>query len=437
MLSRKHVVLVASAVTLAAISVAQQVTSKSAGYGQAPRLDPPKPGSETKNFSTVGKWPSGSMPTAPAGFKVQRFAENLVSPRWIYVLPNGDILIAEGSTKPKPPKDEKDKEKEKLLRQAGNIAPSADRITLLRDSNKDGVVDTRAVFREGLNQPFGMLLLKGQFYVANTDSVLQFPYKDGQTKLEGQGKKILDLPAGGYNNHWTRNLIANPAGTKIYVTVGSASNVAENGMQEEQRRANVLEINPDGSGERIFASGLRNPNGMDWEPITNALWTVVNERDNLGDDIVPDYLTSVRDGAFYGWPFSYWGKNVDPSVKEKNPTLVSKAIAPDFALGSHTASLGLTFYKAVAFPQRYRGGAFIGQHGSWNRTQYSGYKVVFVPFRNGRPEGPVEDFLTGFLADPKTGRTNGRPVGVAVEAQGALLVADDTGNTIWRVSPAK
>lgn len=392
---------------------------------------------ETKNYSTAGQWPAGTMPAAPAGFTVQRFAEGLVSPRWIYVLPNGDILVAEGSTKAKPPKDEKEKQKQELLRQAGNIAVSADRITLLRDANKDGVVETRTVFREALNQPFGMLLLKDQFYVANTDGILQFTYKSGQTRLEGAGKKILDLPAGGYNNHWTRNLIANAAGTKIYVTVGSASNVAEHGIAEENRRANILEINPDGSGERIYAAGLRNPNGMDWEPNTGVLWTVVNERDNLGDDLVPDYLTGVRENGFYGWPYSYFGKHPDPSVKEQRPDLVNKAIMPDFALGPHTASLGLTFYKAGAFPQRYRGGAFIGQHGSWNRTEFSGYKVVFVPFRNGRPATPVEDFLTGFLADSKTGRTYGRPVGVAVDSSGALLVADDTGNAVWRVSPGK
>ena len=377
------------------------------------------------------------MPTVPAGFAVQRFAENLVNPRWLYVLPNGDVLVAESSTNPKTPKNEKERQVQKLLRQAGNITPNADRITLLRDANRDGIVDTRTVFKDGLNQPFGMLLLKDQFYVANTDGILQFTYKEGQTRIEGLGKKILRLPEGGYNNHWTRNLIANAAGTKIYVSVGSASNAAEHGMEEEARRANILEINPDGSGERIFGSGLRNPNGMDWQPNTNMLWTVANERDNLGDDLVPDYLTSVRDGGFYGWPYSYFGQNVDPRVREQRPELVNKAIVPDFALGPHTASLGLVFYKGTAFPERYRGGVFIGQHGSWNRTRFSGYKVIFVPFRDGRPVAPVEDFLTGFLADENTGKTNGRPVGVIVDSAGALLVADDTGNTIWRVIPAK
>ena len=420
----------------ALIAAAQVPSSRLPGIGPNPELPKPVP-EETVNFSTKGEWTADAKPTAPNGFKVQRFAGDLVSPRWIYVLPNGDVLVAEASTKPKPAKSEEDKGKEALLRKAGNIVPSADRITLFRDTNKDGVPETRAVFREGLNQPFGMLLLGDRFYVANTDSVLMFPYKTGQTKLEGEGKKILDLPAGGYNNHWTRNLIANKAGTKIYVSVGSASNIAEHGMEEERRRAAILEINPDGSGERIYASGLRNPNGMDWHPETGVLWTAVNERDGLGDELVPDYLTSVKEGGFYGWPYSYFGQHVDPRVKPQRPELVAKAIVPDFGLGSHTASLGMTFYKSDAFPGRFRGGAFIGQHGSWNRSRYAGYKVLFVPFQKGRPVTPVEDFLTGFLADPQTGKTNGRPVGVTVDSAGALLVADDVGNTIWRVSVAK
>jgi glucose/arabinose dehydrogenase len=436
MVTRKAISLV-STFTLTALLAAQQVSSKLPGIGPNPQLPPPNPAAETIRFSTVRKWPAGTTPKAPPGFAVQRFADNLVSPRWLYVLPNGDILVAEASTKPKPAKDEATKRHEELLRQAGNIATSADRITLLRDADRDGVVETRTVFRDGLNQPFGMLLLKDQFYVGDTDGILQFPYKSGQTRLEGSGKKILDLPAGGYNNHWTRNLIANVAGTKIYISVGSGSNIAEDGMEQEKRRANILEINPDGSGERIYASGLRNPNGMEWQSNTDILWTVVNERDNLGEDLVPDYLTRVREGGFYGWPYSYFGKYLDPRVKEQRPDLVSKAIVPDFALGSHTASLGLTFYKANAFPQRYRGGVFIGQHGSWNRTQFSGYKVIFVPFRSGLPAVPLEDFLTGFLADSKTGKAYGRPVGVTVDLSGALLVADDTGDTVWRVIASK
>ncbi len=405
--------------------------------GPDPALPKPQPKTETKKFSTVGGWAKGTTPKAPAGFKVQLFADQLINPRWIYVLPNGDVLVAEASTKPKPPKTEKDKEKQDLLRQAGNISRNADRITLLRDSNQDGTVDERHIFAENLSQPFGMLLLNDHFYVANTDGILRFPYTKGQTELKGKGTSILNLPAGGYNNHWTRNLIANRDGTKIYVSVGSGSNAAEEGMEQEKRRANIIEINPDGTGERIYASGLRNPNGMDWAPGTNTLWTVVNERDDLGDDLVPDYLTSVKSNGFYGWPYSYFGKNIDPQVKEQRPDLVEKAIVPDYSLGPHTASLGMVFYQSNLFPEKYRNGIFIGQHGSWNRTTFSGYKVIFVPFRDGRPATPAEDFLTGFLADPQTGRTNGRPVGVAVDSAGALLVADDTGNSIWRVVPEK
>ena len=401
--------------------------------GPKPVLPPPKP-AETVKFSTAGSWPSGKTPSAPQGFRVQRFGENLVNPRWLYVLPNGDVLVAESSTLPKAEKSEEQKQHNELLRQAGNIRTNKNRITLLRDANHDGVVESQTAFRGGLNQPFGMLYLNGKLYIANTDSILQFDFKPGQTSLTGTGKKIAGLPAGGYNNHWTRNLVANSAGTKIYVAVGSASNVAEHGIQEEQRRANILEMNPDGTGERIYASGLRNPNAMDWQGAT--LWTAVNERDNLGDDLVPDYITSVREDAFYGWPYSYWGSNVDSRVKPQRADLVQKAIAPDFAVGAHTASLGLAFYRGNAFPERYRDGAFIAQHGSWNRNAFSGYKVIFVPFRSGRPSMPVEDFLTGFLADA-AGRTHGRPVGIAVDPSGALLVADDTGDSVWRVSYSK
>jgi glucose/arabinose dehydrogenase len=431
-----HPKAIATALLIAATPAAYSQNSPDHTYGASPKLPPPQP-AEVKNFSTAGKWPAGEMPKAPTGFRVQRFAEGLTNPRWLYVLPNGDVLVAEASTKPKPAKKPEDVEKQKLLQQAGNMRPSADRITLLRDADGDGVAETKSVFLAGLNQPFGMLLLDSHFYVANTDGILRFPFKPGQAKPEGKGQQILSLPAGGYNNHWTRNLIANSAGTKIYVSVGSASNIGENGMDEEKRRANILEINPDGSGERIFASGLRNPNGMDWQPGSNVLWTAVNERDNIGDNLVPDYITSVREGAFYGWPWSYWGSNVDARVKPQRPELVKKAIAPDFAVGPHTAALGFVFYKGDAFPERYRGGAFIGQHGSWNRTEFSGYKVLFVPFRDGRPAEPVEDFLTGFLADSNTGKTYGRPVGVAIDGTGALLVADDTGDVIWRVSASQ
>ncbi len=358
---------------------------------------------------TVG-WEDGQMPKAPVGFKVDKYASDLEHPRWIYQAPNGDVFVAESNTK-----------------------RSADRITLLRDTNKNGQPN-KEVFLEDLNQPFGMLVLGDYFYVANTDGLLRFPYKEGQAKITTKGEKIMDLPAGGYNNHWTRNLLASPDGKKIYVTVGSASNVAEHGMDEEVRRANILTINPDGSGETIFASGLRNPVGMAWVPGTNTLWTAVNERDELGDDLVPDYLTSVKQGGFYGWPYSYYGDNVDPRRKDENPELVKKALVPDVPLGAHTASLGLTFYDKTKFPAKYRNGAFVGQHGSWNRSELVGYKVVFVPFKDGQPTGPMQDFLTGFIADAKGSKVRGRPVGVTTLADGTMLVADDEGNTIWRVS---
>jgi glucose/arabinose dehydrogenase len=292
----------------------------------------------------------------------------------------------------------------------------------------------RTTFLSGLKQPFGMALIGNTFYVANTDGVWRYPYRTGDTQIADAGQKILDLPEGGYNNHWTRNLLVSADGSKIFVTVGSGSNVGENGAANEFHRANVLEINPDGSGLRIFASGTRNPNGLAYEPQSHVLWTVVNERDMLGDDLVPDYLTRVRDGDFYGWPYSYWGKHVDARVTPQRPDLVVKAITPDYALGAHTAPLGLAFYTANAFPAHYRGGAFIGQHGSWNRRQYSGYKVIFVPFVDGMPSGLPEDFLTGFMADKVNGIAYGRPVGVAVDRTGALLVADDTGNIVWRVA---
>jgi glucose/arabinose dehydrogenase len=293
-------------------------------------------------------------------------------------------------------------------------------------------VDLQEVFLTELNQPLGMLVLNNAFYVANTDGLMQFPYKEGATKLTAKGKKILSLPAGGYNNHWTRNIVANKEGSKIYISVGSASNVGEHGMEEEVRRAAILEVNPDGTGERIYASGLRNPVGIDWAPGTNTLWTAVNERDELGDELVPDYLTSIKEDGFYGWPYAYFGAHEDPRRQGERPDLVKKTLVPDVALASHSASLGLAFYDKEAFPQKYRNGAFIGQHGSWNRSAFSGYKVVFVPFRNGKPAGKPEDFLTGFIVNEED--VYGRPVGVTVLKDGSMLVADDASNTIWRIS---
>jgi glucose/arabinose dehydrogenase len=401
--------------------------------------DPPLPAPDrslipTVNFSHTVPWPAGKTPVAPAGFKVTRYASGLDHPRWLYVLPNGDVLVAEASTISRQARSIRDTVQSWLLRRSGAIQESPNRITLLRDSRKSGEVDATFTFATGLHQPFGMLLLNGQFYVAATDGVWRFPYQDGDTHLAGAGQKILELPAGGYNNHWTRNILASRDGATLYVTVGSGSNIGENGIDNEFHRANILTINPDGSGLRVFASGIRNPNGMGFAPGTDVLWTVANERDMLGNDLVPDYLTSVHDGAFYGWPYSYWGKHVDERVKPQRPELVEKAIAPDYALGSHVAALGLVFYTASAFPEHFRGGAFIGEHGSWNRRPFSGYKVVYVPFRDGKPDGRPEDFVTGFMPAGDDGSTYGRPVGVAIDATGALLIADDVGNAIWRVA---
>jgi len=392
----------------------------------------PQPGESKTKFSKVIGWPEGKTPVAPAGFTVSKFVGGLTNPRWIYVAPNGDIFVAQATTEGK-------KVSDVVSGRAGsqNLGESPNSILIFRDANQDGKPEVAEVFLSGLHQPFGMLVIGDSFYVANTDGLWQYPYKEGQKKITAKGKKILELPAGGYNNHWTRNIIANADKSKIYVSVGSGSNVGENGMEHEVRRANILEINPDGSAERIYAAGLRNPVGMDWNPETKQLWTAVNERDELGDDLVPDYITSVKDGAFYGWPYAYFGPNEDPRMKGQKPELVKKTIAPDLAVGAHTASLGLAFYKAAAFPAKYKNGAFIGQHGSWNRSELSGYKVAFVPFQGGKPSGKLEDFLTGFIVEGGKSEVYGRPVGVAVLNDGSLLVADDAGNTLWRVSSDK
>jgi glucose/arabinose dehydrogenase len=367
------------------------------------------------NHPSVTGWIEGKKPIAPDGFTVIKFADGFENPRWIYEGPNGDLFISESSTS----------------------ANSANRITILQDKDQDGTFDTREIFLSNLNKPFGMLILGDYFYVADTDALMRYPYKKGQQTITETGKKILDLPAGGYNNHWTRNIIASPNGDKIYISVGSGSNVGEHGMKNEIRRANILEINPDGSGEKIYASGLRNPVAMEFYPGTETLWTAVNERDGLGDNLVPDYMTSVKRDGFYGWPYSYWGQHVDPRLEGQRNDLVEKAIVPDVDLGSHTASLGMTFYDQEGFPARYLNGAFVGQHGSWNRSEFSGYKVVFIPFSNGKPSGPMEDFLTGFIEDAKKGKVYGRPVCVTVLKDGSLLVADDAGNTIWQVKAEK
>ena len=384
------------------------------------------------NYSEVTGWPAGKTPIAPQGFTVSKFADSLKNPRWIYTGPNGDIFICESDGK----NSMKDKFSGKT--KAGNIESneSANRITVFRDANKDGVPETRTVFLTGLNHPFGMLIVGNFFYVANTDAVVRYPYTTGQTNITVQGQKLVDLPTG--KGHWTRNLLAGKDGKTIYVAVGSGSNVGENGMETEVNRAAILQMNPDGSNLHIFASGLRNPQGMAWAPGTNTLWTAVNERDALGDDLVPDYLTSVKEGGFYGWPYSYWGQHEDPRLKDKQqPELVKKAIVPDVSMGAHTASLGLAFDDKHAFKGKYAGGAFVGQHGSWNRSKLSGYEVVFVPFKDGKPSGPKEDFLTGFVQDASGKKVFGRPVGVAFSQSGDLLVADDASNTVWRVSAGK
>lgn len=395
-------------------------------------LPPADTNASKSKFSKVIGWPEGKTPVAPEGFTVTKFAGNLKSPRNIYVAPNGDIFVvlsnSERSAVEKAASIITGKAKAEVTGESANT------VVLLRDKNGDGKPELQTNFLKGLNQPYGVLAIGNSFYVANTDGIMKYPYRIGDTKITAKGVKILNLPAGGYNNHWTRNLIANKDNSKIYVSVGSGSNVGENGMEHELRRANILEINPDGTGELIYAAGLRNPVGMAWAPGTTTLWTAVNERDGLGDELVPDYITSVKKGGFYGWPYAYFGQNEDPRMNGRKPDLVAKTLVPDVAVGAHTASLGLTFYTGTNFPIKYRGGIFIGQHGSWNRSALSGYKVAFVPFSNGKPDAKVEDFLTGFIADQEKGEVYGRPVGVAVATDGALLIADDVSSTVWRVA---
>lgn len=404
------------------------------GFGPDPTLGKPEGGLPVLNAAKAVGWPADMKPVAPKGFVVTAFASGLAHPRWLYVLPNGDVLVAESSTEASAPKSLTDRIGIWLQKRGGSLMPSPNRVLLLRDADGDGVAEVREVFAENLQRPNGMALVGDQLFIANDNAIVRLTWRPGQTRAEGAPVKVADLPGGPINHHWVKNVIADPTGTRLYVTVGSNSNIAENGMAAETNRAAVLQMNLDGSGLRVFASGLRNPNGLAWEPQSKVLWTTVNERDLLGDDLVPDYMTGLREGGFYGWPYSYYGQTVDDRVKPPRPDLVAKAIKPDYALGPHTASLGLAFYTAQAFPAHYRGGAFVGQHGSWNRRPLSGYRVVFVPFANGRPTGEPEAFLTGFLDDK--GQARGRPVGVAVDSRGALLVADDAGKTVWRVAPA-
>jgi glucose/arabinose dehydrogenase len=406
-----------------------------AGTGPSPSL--PRPSTSLipmVHVVTAKGWPAGAQPTATEDTSVVAFAQGLEHPRWLYVLPNGDVLVAETNAPPRP-KDNTGIRGwffKKFQKKAGGAVPSANRISLLRDADGDGVAELRTILLKDLTSPFGMALVGSTLYVANSDAVVRFPYKEGQTTITEPAVKVVDLPGGLRNHHWTKNVIASPDGSKLYVAVGSNSNAAEHGIAEEAERAAVWEVDPATGTHRVFASGLRNPVGMAWNPETGALWVAVNERDELGSDLVPDYMTAVHEGAFYGWPYSYYGPHVDSRVKPQRPDLVAAAVPPDYALGPHTASLGLAYGGASDLPARFRNGMFVGQHGSWNRKPRSGYKVVFVPFQDGRPAGSAVDVLTGFVRE--NGEAMGRPVGVAFDTRGALLVADDVGNSIWRVS---
>jgi len=422
---------------VAALAACGDVTRlpPTADMGPQPVLPPARPPLiPTVHIAPAEGWPAGRAPQASNGLQVRAFAAGLEHPRWLFTLPNGDVLVAETNAPPQPDDTRglRGWVMGLVMKRAGAGVPSANRITLLRDTDGDGVADLRSVLLEGLNSPFGMALVGDALYVADSDAVLRFPYASGDLRIAAPGVRVVALPAGSINHHWTKNLIASADGSKLYVTVGSNSNVAERGLEAEAGRAAIWEVDATNGTHRIFASGLRNPNGLAWEPRSGALWTVVNERDELGSDLVPDYLTSVRDGAFYGWPYSYYGAHVDPRVQPPRPDLVATAVTPDYALGAHVAPLGLVSSAGTTLPAAYAQGMFVGEHGSWNRRPHSGYKVVFVAFADGKPTGLPLDVLTGFLSDE--GRAWGRPVGVALDKTGALLVADDVGNTVWRVS---
>jgi glucose/arabinose dehydrogenase len=435
---RPSLSILATAMLLALAGCGDRSTlAAGAGVGPAPQLPAPKSSLiPTVDIAPAKGWPEGGKPQAAQGLEVQALARGLDHPRWLYVLPNGDVLVAE-SNKPQTPETKQAGVRAwvmgKVMAKAGAGVPSADRITLLRDLDGDGVAETRSVFLKNLHSPFGMALVGDQLYVANADAIVRFPYKAGATEITDAPQTLAPLPAG-LNHHWTKNILASRDGSKLYATVGSNSNVGENGLEIEVNRAAILEVDIKTGATRLFASGLRNPNGMGWEPQTGALWTVVNERDEIGSDLVPDYLTSVQEGGFYGWPYSYYGQHVDERVQPPRPEMVAKAIVPDYALGAHVAALGLTFAKGAQLGPRFGSGAFIGQHGSWNRKPLSGYNVVYVPFANGKPNGMPVEILSGFVS--AEGDAYGRPVGVAIDKRGALLVADDVGNVVWRVRPA-
>ncbi|TFY98294.1 PQQ-dependent sugar dehydrogenase [Ramlibacter humi] len=432
---RLHWIPLAAVAALTACSGLAQLPESST-VGPSPQLPAPQQSLvPTVHIAPAEGWPEGAMPKAPAGWRVTAFARGLDHPRWLYVLPNGDVLVAE-TNKPQVPEDRKEKgfkvwAQGLVMKRAGAQVQSPDRITLLRDADGDGVAETKSVYLEKLHSPFGMALVGGQLYVANADAIVKFPYAAGQQRNTAAPTPVTDLP-GGRNHHWTKNILASRDGRKLYATVGSNSNAAEGGMGIEEGRAAIWEVDLASGQKRQLAGGIRNPNGLGWEPTTGALWTVANERDELGDDLVPDYLTSVKDGAFYGWPWSYWGAHVDDRVQPPRPDMVAKAIAPDYSLGNHVAPLGMAFSDGK-LPAPFASGAFVGEHGSWNRRQLSGYKVVFVPFANGKPSGAPVDFLTGFLSPD--GKAFGRPVGVVLDGKGGVLVADDVGNAVWRVAP--
>jgi len=428
--------LISLALPLAACQQQETATAEQT-YGPKPTLPAPEKSLiPTVNVAKAVGWSTGGKPIAAAGLAVNAFATGLDHPRTLYLLPNGDVLVTETNAPPRPEEEKGIKGwiTRLVMGRAGAATESANRITLLRDADGDGIAETRTIFLEGLNSPFGMALVGDDFYVANSDAIMKFPYQAGDTKITAPGAKLADLPAGPLNHHWTKDLVASADGSKLYATVGSNSNIGENGIEAESNRASVLEVDRATGKWRVFASGLRNPNGPAFQPQSGSLWVVVNERDELGNDLVPDYMTSVKEDGFYGWPYSYYGQHVDERVLPQRPDLVAKAIAPDYALGAHTASLGLAFNTGDLFPPEMANGAFVGQHGSWNRNPRAGYRVIFVPFANGSPSGKPRDVLTGFLnAD---GEAQGRPVGDAIDRRGALLVADDVGNAVWRVTPA-
>jgi glucose/arabinose dehydrogenase len=432
--ARNTLVAAAACLALAACSSNHDNFDKSTQYGPDPQLpEPSRALLPRMNVSEVVGWAQGETPTVPQGFRIEAIATGLSSPRNVYPLPNGDLLVIESKKEAKEPL-----ERPKRLvmgwveaKAHGSGNGPSNRILLLRDSNGDGKPDAQSVLIDHLNAPFGVVLVGDALYVADTDAILRYPFKAGDSKVGGEATKLVDLPAGPINHHWTKSLTASPDGSKLYVGVGSNSNILERGLTAEMNRADILEVDPKTGAFHIFASGLRNPNGLTFYPGSDVLWTVVNERDELGPNLVPDYMTSVKPGAFYGWPYSYWGQHEDARVRPQRPDLVKAAIKPDYGLSSHVAPLGLAFYTGSAFPAQFKGGAFIGEHGSWNRPERNGYKVVFVRFENGKPVGQPMDFVTDFL---KGDGARGRPVGVAVDKSGALIVADDVGNTVWRVT---